>query len=218
MSDKKKKRGSKWDNAVDPDYLKEWDDFQENFETDSPLLLPISISIEDGIIARDRLKYDDISKMRSDLLAQFETHCSNCAKDKTRIATPYCTVDFEKILDEYLSEFESDNDQGPRPPSPLDFNISRPVWFLFYLPRENWTFSKHRQYSMENDHDDYSRNCEKICTLADERILILANHCRSKAKDLKYNLHITITQKNQKEKTLYTDIIIDPGMNNDTDW
>lgn len=193
------------------DYLKEWDEFQKTFHSDVPLLLPISISIEDGIIARDRIKSDEIASLRDRFLKEFKRHCADAER---HLGGAYSFETFETMLDEYIREFACDADQGPRPPSPLDFKIYRPVWFLFHLPRENWTFTKSRQYSMENDRDDHLRNCEKVCTFDNYNFLLLSNNCRSAPDGLKYNLHVTITQKEGRE-TLLTDIIIDPGMNND---
>lgn len=195
------------------DYLKEWDDFQANHKTEGPILLPISVSIEDGEIARDRIKSGDIAKMKSSLMKDFKAHCK---ADGKKVDGAYSAEGFERMLDEYIEAFAADGSQGPRPPSPLDFNISRPVWFMFQLPRKNWTFTDHIQYSMENDRDDFRRNCEKVCTLDDDHILLLANHCRSAPPGLKYNLHVTISQIIGK-KILKTDIIIDPGMGNDDD-
>lgn len=200
----------KGDIRANAKYLKEWDDFQKKHKCKGPILLPISISIEDGIIARDRIKSGDIAKMRSALLKEFKAHCED---PDTRTDGAYSPADFKTMLDDYINAFTDDSKQGPRPPSPLDFNINRPVWFLFYLPRKNWKFTKERQYSMEHDRDDFMRNCEKVCTLGDNDILLLANHHRSAPKYLKYNLHVTIAQK-EGGKTLLTDIIIDPGMNN----
>ena len=192
-------------------YLKEWDEFQATHRSHVPILLPISISIEDGIISRDRIKSDEIALWRKQFLKEFKQHFADAEK---HLGGAYSVETFETMLDDYIEAFASDADQGPRPASPLDFSITRPVWFLFHLPRENWTFTKSRQYSMENDRDDHLRNCEKVCTLDGNNFLLLSNNCRSAPKGLKYNLHVTIAQK-EGRKTLYTDIIIDPGMNND---
>jgi len=209
------KRPSKGDIRPNEDYLKEWNEFQRTHHSKVPVLLPISISIEDGIIARDRIKSDDMAEFRPALLKEFKAHCVD---SDTSTGGAYGPADFETMLDEYIDAFSKDSDQGPRPPSPLDFDIRREVWFLFHLPRKNWTFSKSIQYSMENDRDDFMRNCEKVCTFANNDFLLLANHCRSQPKGLKYNLHVTISQK-ERRKTLRTDIIIDPGMNNgNNDW
>ena len=211
MSNSKRKRPAKGDLKVDQEYLRSWGDFQSKHHSSGPILLPIEVSIEDGIIARKRVTAGDISVMRAELLKGFETHCEDIPMVMGRT---YDLQKFDRMLEDYIEFFDSDNKQSDRPPSPLDFKISRPIWFMFYLPRENWTFTKDRQYSIENDRDDCGRNFEKICTLNGNRILLLANHHRSNPAGLKYNLHITIAQI-VDGKDMSTDIIIDPGANND---
>jgi hypothetical protein len=205
-------RPDKDDIKANAEYLKEWDDYQRIHDSKKPILLPISVSIEDGIIARDRIKQAVIAKWRDALLEEFDHHCKN---PNGYLEDDYCTDDFQIMLDDYINFFKSDGSQGPRPPSPLDFEINRPIWFLFYLPRGNWKFTDAIQFSTENDRDDFGRNFQKITTLQDSNILLLANHCRSSPVDLKYNLHVTIAQ-DQDGKIVHTDIIIDPGTNNDT--
>ena len=204
-------RPSKSDISANDAYLKEWDEFQKTHRSEGPILLPLSISIEDGIIARDRIKSDDIALRRDELLGEFKEHCNIMEK---HLGGAYCYETLETMIDDYIEAFADDANQGPRPPSPLDFKIGRAVWFLFYLPRDNWAFTKDRQYSMENDRDDHMRNCEKVCTFDNRKFLLLANNYRSNPKGLKYNLHVTITQKEGRKKRS-TDIIIDPGMDND---
>ena len=204
-------RPSKPNISANDAYLKEWDEFQRTHQSQVPILLPVSISIEDGIIARDRIKSDELAKLRKSFLKEFKVHCK---ETEEHVGGAYCFETFETMLDEYIEAFSSDGDQGPRPPSPLDFKIGRPVWFLFHLPRDNWTFTKDRQYSMENDRDDHMRNCEKVCTLDGGNFLVLSNSSKSAPKGLKYNLHVTITQKEGRKKRS-TDIIIDPGMDNE---
>ncbi len=193
-------------------YLKDWDTFQKKHPSKWPILLPLTVSIEDGIIARERIQSSEIAFMRDRLLAEFKQHCHNPGG---YLENKYCPADFEKMLDDYIKFFHSDTKQGFLPPSPLDLRMNRPVWILFKLPRKNWKFTKSRQFSTENDRDDFARNFEKITTLDKRNILLLANHCRSSPKNLKYNLHVTISQK-QDGKTVYTDIIIDPGTINET--
>ena len=205
------KKPSKDDIFVNQKYLKSWDIFQEEHPSKGPILLPISLSIEDGKIERKRIKAGRIAKMKPKLLEDFESHCKMM---HDFVPGCYHKDDFETMLDDYIQAFDSDNNQSDMPPSPLDFKIKRPVWFMFKLKRENWFFSRYRQYSMENDRDDMGRNVEKICTLDDGHILLLANHYRTGAPGLKYNLHVTIAQMVGKDAK-FTDIIIDPGMDND---
>ena len=193
-------------------YLKEWDEFQRTHPSKFPILLPVTISLEDGKITRDRIKSGDIAKMRNDLLAEFKQHCHN---PDGYLEDKYNPAHFQTMLDDYIKAFASDNKQATLPASPLDFKMNRPVWILFKLPLKNWKFSKGRQFSTENDRDDFARNFEKITTFDKRNMLLLANHCRSSPKNLKYNLHVTISQK-QDGKKVSTDIIIDPGTDNDT--
>jgi hypothetical protein len=192
------------------EYLKSWDIFHDNHKSKFPILLPLNVSIEDGIIARDRIKSGDLAKMRDELLADFKEHCHN---PDGYLEGKYNPNHFKKMLDDYIKFFVSDNQESAVPPNPLDLSMNRPVWILFRLPRKNWKFTKRRQFSTENDRDDFARNFEKITTLDNRNILLLANHCRSSPKNLKYNLHVTISQR-QDGKRVYTDIIIDPGSTN----
>lgn len=194
------------------EYLKQWDEYQRKSTSNIPILLPISVSIEDGIIERSRIKSTDIAAIREDLLKEFKNHCQN---PNGYLENKYSDTHFQTMLDDYIDFFVSDSNQGHLPPGPLDIIINRPVWLLFYLPRKNWRFSKDRQFSVENDRDDFGRNFEKITTFKNNNFLLLANHCRSSPKGLKYNLHVTITQK-ENGKILKTPIIIDPGSNNGT--
>lgn len=194
------------------DYLKDWDEYQRTSKSKDPILLPISVDIADGIIKRHRIKSMDIAAIRSQLMTEFEAHCEN---PNGYLEDRYCARDFETMLDEYIDFFVNDTVQGSIPPGPLDLKINRPVWLLYYLPRKNWKFTKERQFSTENDRDDFARNFEKITTFDKNNYLLLANYCRSSPKGLKFNLHVTISQK-ENGRTLKTPIIIDPGSDNDT--
>lgn len=189
-------------------YLKTWDMYQTErlkalksegaCPTEAvPILLPITVDIDDGIVKRDLLTAADVKrfyKKNDDALDALGPKAKDIFKD--------------------FAKFFAENDvQGPRPESPLDFWISHPVWFLFVLPRKNWAYTDHTQISVEND--DERANVEQIATLHKGRAILVSNCCRSAPENLKYNLHITITQTDEGGKTLKTDIIIDPGLNND---
>lgn len=206
------KRPIKGNVRANANYLKEWDEFQKKHPSKFPILLPLAVSMEKGIIVRNRIKSGDIAKMRDSLLTEFKEHCHN---PNGYLEDKYNPGHFQTMLDDYIKAFASDNNEAPRPPTPLDFVMNRPVWILFQLPQRNWKFSKERQFSTENDRDDFARNFEKIATFDKRNMLLLANHCRSSPKDLKYSLHVTISQK-QDAKRVRTDIIIDPGTTNGT--
>lgn len=196
--------------VANQDYLKKWDDYQRKSKSKIPILLPISVDIEDGEIKRHRIKSMEIAALRTQLMMEFKAHCHN---PDGYLESKYAAKDFQDMLDEYIAFFKGDTIQGAVPPNPLDLQISRPVWILYVLPRKNWKFSKDRQFSTENDRDDFGRNFEKITTFDKNNMLLLANHCRSRPKGLKFNLHVTISQR-ENGKTLKTPIIIDPGTDN----
>ena len=204
-------RPSKRKIKANANYLRSWDDYQNTHESKVPLLLPISINIKKGIIDRKRITSTKIAESRAAYLKEFKAHCDEYEKH-LRGAYTYETL--ETMLDEYIRAFNDDSKQSSLRPGPLDLVIKRPVWILFDLPRKNWAFSPHRQFSMENDRDDFMRNCTKVCTLDNNNVLLLSNSCQSAPKDLEYNLHVSIEQKMGRKKG-YTDIIIDPGMSND---
>lgn len=192
-------------------YLKEWDEYQLTSPRKKPILLPISVSLNKGVVTRFRIKSTDLAAKQEDLMKEFEAHCKN---PDGYLEDAYTPSDFEEMLDDYIRVFSTDNKQSPFWQTPLDLKISRPVWILFHLPDSNIKFSQGRQFSTENDRDDFGRNFEKITTFEKNDWLLLANHCRSKPKGLKYNLHVTITQKIDGV-TMKTPIVIDPGSDND---
>ncbi len=125
-------------------------------------------------------------------MKEFKRHCH---KPDGYLESKYLAEDFETMLDDYIKFFVTDTVQGIIPSTPLDIKVNRPIWILYILPRRNWKFSKDRQFSTENDRDDFGRNFEKITTFDKNNMLLLANHCRSTPKGLKFNLHVTISQR-----------------------
>jgi len=120
----------------------------------------------------------------------------------------------EIAIKDYLNYFGPiDGVEGPLPESPFDLNVNHPTFILFYLPRSNWKFTKGRQYSVANDLDDMGRNFVKVCTMDNINGLLLLNQHRSNPKGLKFNLHVTVSQRADGRK-MATDIIIDPGLGN----
>ncbi len=199
--------------AKNQDYLKSWDDYQSERRVKtygySPILLPIHINInENGEIARNRMTAGEVKKLYKACRGEFPGYVK---QPHFGCASP------DDVFKDYVDYFSPiDGVEGPRPASPLDLTVTRPVWNLFHLPRKNWKFSKHKQYSVENDPDDMTRNFEKICTLDNNNAVLISNRCRSNPKGLKYNLHVTISQR--EARRLYrTDIIIDPMQDNDPD-
>jgi len=189
-------------------YLREWDEFADAHRSiANPILLPIAVDInEDGDITRERIRAPDLKSLY--------VRCGK--KDFPSYVTDYPDRfgDAHKMFREYIDYFAPiDGAQGPGVPSPLDVFVKQPTWFLFHLPRENWKFTVNKQYSVENDRDDLLRNFSKVCTMDDMNVLILSNACLSNPDGLKFNLHVTIFQ-NVDGRPLETDIIIDPGTNN----
>ncbi len=200
-------------------YLKEWDKYQNkwiagsDFDSERPLLLPISVDIASGVIARSRLK----SKYVIDLL----TRPGNTLPSD--IGTGCNKFTLNDIHKHYASRgFPQDANEGggvPFLPTPLDFNIRTKVLFLFHLPRKNWTFSKHKQFTIdgfENTNSDHI--VEVLGTFNNGRGLAVFNKFwipeGQESYNIKYNLHVTIAQKIDGND-MSTDIIIDPGSNSD---
>ena len=204
------------------EFLKNWKNFQRHFKGAGSILLPISFDIKDGKIVRNRITAKELSSLRTELINDFEAHYKTVNDE---IAEDYSVSEFKTMLDEYIKWFEGggtsnitegsiDDSQKTTRKNPLDLTIERPVWILFHTANKHWTFSEHRQFSVENDRNDHSRNCVKICTLMKNKMFLMKNRWRVAPLVMKYNLHVTITQQ-ENGKDLYTDIIIDPGMNND---
>lgn len=189
------------------EYLKSWDDFA-NTRADGdrfPILLPINIDIVDGKLVRERMKAPQVKRLYADCCGEIPEYM---------LAHPKHFPNPNKVFKEYVKYFaKQDGVEGPDAPTPLDVVCNRPTWLLYNLPRRNWKFSKDAQYSTMNDPDDQSRNFEKICTMDKMNCLLLANRHRSDPKGLKFNLHITISQR-ENGVTFKTPIIIDPGGKN----
>lgn len=189
-------------------YLKNWDEYQKDRPGKTPILMPVAIDIDKGEIVRNRIKAGDIAALKPRLKRDLASYMFR--KD----VNPFHP---EAIFDDYIKYFKDmDAAQGPVP-TPLDIEISKPVWMLYYLPRKNWKFTKDRQYSTENDPDDITRNFEKIGTLNNRNYLLISNRCRSQPSNLKFNLHVTISQKMDGVK-METPIIIDPRSDHGGSW
>lgn len=209
----------KGDIKPNPKYLKEWDDYQLDWlnspeftprNKKRPLLLPVSVSIEDGKIARSRISVPKLEALLGKI--------GDLGGKKARLA-----------IDSYVKFFEPiDSQQSSTPPSPLDFKINTPVMMLFHLPRENWVFTDHTQFSVSNIRKKHHKKAYKVIGTFDDGCgLMVLNKCWQNKKgevlDMKYNLHVSIMQtelvKSGDEYVkapMRTDIIIDPSTNNDT--
>jgi hypothetical protein len=191
------------------EFMKDWDKFSMS-RTESavrhPILMPINLDIVDGRLVRTRMKAPDVKKLYAKCRNEFPDYMQKAPK---LFDNP------DKIFKEYVNFFQNqDGVEGPGDETALDLNCIHPTWMLFNLPRRNWEFTRGVQYSVINDMDCQQRNFEKICTLNGRRSLILSNRCRSMPKGLKFNLHVTMTQK-ENGKTYKTPIIIDPPVLND---
>lgn len=196
--------------VTNQNYLKDWDDFNNKRKKGDrfPILLPINIDIVDGKFVRERMTAPQVKKLYADFKGDLPDYMF---KHPDHFANP------KKVFTEYVNYFsKQDGVEGPRQrtsPTPLDIECNRPTWLLFNLTRSNWKFSKGAQYSTENDSDDQTRNFEKICTMKRGKCLLLSNRHRSSPKGLKFNLHVTISQR-EGRTTYKTPIIIDPGLGN----
>lgn len=192
------------------EYLKDWDDYQNDRpikkgET-SPILLPIAIGMTDkATFTRRRMKAGEVKRFYKDHRDDIPAYMfkSKIFHNPNEVFKDYC---------DYFGPI--DGVEGPVPETVFDICVKRPVWLLYTLEPKSWKFTKGIQYSTENDPDDLSRNFEKICTMDRMKALLLSNRCRSKPKGLKFNLHVTISQKSDG-RMMRTPIIIDPGSNND---
>jgi len=187
-------------------YLKKWDKYQldwlnsDDYSDDQPLLLPISVDIRGGEMKRHRIKTPELKNMIGTM--SFD---DNTLKTAIESYTEY----FAPI----------DEQQSGSPATPLDFNISCSVYHLFYLPRDNWRFTRKIQFSVSNVSSKEAEEAFDIFGTFDDGqgLVVLNKNWNPKGAEnfiAKYNLHVSIYQEID-EKEVRTDIIIDPGMGND---
>ena len=196
--------------AANQKYLKDWDDYQVDFlngeyfdpkkSDERTLLLPISVDIDDGIVKRHRIQTPQLTSLW----------------DK---AEKLVDKDSAWAFESYMKFFKPiDDQQSGSPSTPLDFNLNSRVYMIFHLPRANWTFTDHTQFSIDNISEGHIKKAfEVIGTFNDGHSLLVHNkNWQPKGKKTfkaKYNLHVSIHQV-EDNKDMWTDIIIDPGMNN----
>ncbi len=212
MPIKSKRPPRKDDLKVNQEYLKDWDDYQAARRqpekiNQTPILLPVIIGIgPNGELTRELMDYRAVEKLAAHLRRDLPDYMFN------RKLTPH---DPETIFGDFIKYFKAQGgSQGPRHPTPLDLSVSMPVWVLYSLKPKAWSFSKDKQYSTLNDRDDMRRNFEKIATMSKGKVLLLSNRRRCAPKNMKFNLHVTISQKTDG-KIMKTPIIIDPNQSND---
>jgi len=194
------------DIKANQEYLKKWDKYQldwlncDDYSDEQPLLLPITVDIKGGVMKRHRVKTPVLKNLIKTM--SFED-------DKLKTA-----------LGSYVDYFAPiDEQQSGAPATPLDFNISCCVYHLFYLPRENWRFTRETQFSVSNLSEKEAKEAfDVVGTFADgQGLIVLNNNWQPKDADnfiAKYNLHVGIYQDIDGNE-VRTDIIIDPGMGND---
>jgi len=197
MSKTKRKSGNKYA------FIKDWDEFANSRSESAsrhPILMPINLDIVDGKLVRNRMKAPEVKKLFANCRGELPKNNSAQA---------------DKVFKEYIRYFQKqDGVEGPGEETALDLHCVHPTWMLFNLPRRNWKFTRDVQYTTSNDADDQTRNFEKICTLDKMNCLLLSNRCLSNPKGLKFNLHVTMSQR-EGGKTFRTPLIIDPPVQND---
>lgn len=196
------------------DHLELWDDFVNKLPARKAALLPLYVDIRDGMIYRNRIPSQDIKTF-------YKTHKGDIP-DYMRTQEEFFP-NIDKVFKEYIEHFDGpDGGQAPDDLNPLDIITNRPTYFLFTLPEQFdpevvWRFSEGVQISCHNDGVGPFRNVLPICTLDDRKSLLVLNRHRSNHPDLKFNLHVTISQTVQKDCKDFeakTPIIIDPGLGN----
>jgi len=206
---KGKKRPRKGELSSDTE--KTLSDFQNSTALGTPVLLPIMVDIDGGIIKRRRLKAAEARALLADNKKELVAHCKLFGKHVPGYRT---FKDFEGLFAGYDSFFSKDDDQGMYLDSPLNIHICRPSIVVFVLARDNWTFTEKHQITFHYDRDDLARNFFKVCTLAGRKVLMVENKFLSRHDSMSYDLHVTVEQMDG-ETVQKTDIIIDPGMDND---
>lgn len=192
-----------------PPQIPNWQDYQDfalndpNLPKKMPILYPVIVGIKDGKIFRERIKTTDLGDITvaDDLIQKCSAGAP--ARFRSRLA---------KIYQHYHDFFHPHDaaQGGGFVPSPLDFHLKRPVLYMIYLLHDNWAYSGHKQFDVEND--EVSNPTIRQKAVFDGMRGILVSNRYKKGKRHKYNLYVTISQTDAG-KDLSTDIIIDPGMN-----
>lgn len=187
-------------------FLREWDQYQDHwlasaeYSERQPILLPITVDIDEGVIARDRLKASKITPLQPMMQG--------------------INGSIDNAVDAYLDYFDSiDNArsfaESSTLPTPLDLQIKTRVFHVFYLPRKNWTFTDSIQFSVSNMNQADFGNAFKVMGTFDDGhgLIVLNKNWKDAPVSAKYNLHVSIFQQIDGVD-MKTDIIIDPGVGN----
>lgn len=188
-------------------FLRRWDAYQlewlnsPNFTKEKALFLPISVDISGGVMRRNRIKVPQVKSIMAN---------AGALANDMRVTG---------AVQSYYDFFEAqDGSQSGTPPTPLDFYVNCPVVHLFHLRRDNWEFTDHTQFSVDNVPKGVALNkMFDVLGIIDDGqgLLVMNNNWTPGNTDkfrAKYNLHVSIFQEINDEE-MRTDIIIDPGGN-----
>jgi len=199
-------------------YLKEWDEYSATKANKrQTLLLPIKLGIgKKGEILRRRMNQPEVQSFYSSHKKDIPSYISS---ESNLFPNP------DEVFEDYLEYFSGEGtESSSKPkPTPLDWNVDRPVFLLYtFFHEETWRFSEKTQFSTVNDPDDVTRNMVKISTMNDNKALLMWNRCRSNPENLKFNLHVSVHQSergpDRRKIDFRTDILIDPRGGNAGDW
>ena len=204
-------------------YLHKWEDYINNLTKGDIGLLPLWIDLTGKGIERRIINKKDVAKM----YARFRRN-----KDiPDYMFGTDCVPNIQDAFKSFIKHYGGTESPGLKA-SPLDVLTPKPIFILYMLSRKDARghgirFSQDQQFSCANDADDIRRNLFKVCTVDNKpklggKGLIMYNSCRSNLPDLKYNLHVTLTQPviNARGRRIsaQTPIIIDPGVGNGGTW
>ena len=199
-------------------YLKKWDEYSATKANKrQTLLLPIKLGIgKKGEILRRRMIQPELKTFYTAYKKDIPSYIFS---ESELFPNP------DEVFEDYLEYFAGEGTENPSTPkpTPLDWNVDRPVFLLYtFFHEETWRFSEKTQFSTVNDPDDVTRNMVKICTMNENKALLMWNRCRSNPENLKFNLHVSVHQSergpDRRKIDLQTDILIDPRGGNTGTW
>lgn len=199
-------------------YLHKWEDYINALPDKEVGLLPLWVDIDEKGIQRSIISKKDVAKLYSKFRRNKDIPDYMFGTD--------CVPNIEDAFKSYIKDYGGKESPGLKA-SPLDIVTPKPIFVLYMLSRKDSRghkirFTEAQQFSCVNDMDDMTRNVFKVCTVNDYKGFIMYDSCRSNPQNLKYNLHVTITQKitdnNGCKVDAETPIIIDPGIGNKGSW